>query len=82
MDEPVWPNGKAIGRWKADLGSNLLRLFFLFKSCGPCGHCLVTLSLTRQFCVFQTVDQTSTCDLTTRVSPYYLSFAADRGLTV
>ena len=34
MDEPVWPNGKAIGRWKADLGSNLLRLSFLFKSCG------------------------------------------------
>ena len=29
-----------------DLGSNLLRLSFLFKKVVVCGHCLVTLSLT------------------------------------
>ena len=41
--EPVWPSGKA-GKQK-DLNSNLLRLSFLFKSCGLYRHCLVTLSL-------------------------------------
>ena len=30
--EPVWPGDKSLG-WKA-LGSNPLRLSFLFKSCG------------------------------------------------
>ena len=30
--EPVWRSGKALG-W-LDLGSNLLRLSFVFKSCG------------------------------------------------
>ena len=30
--EPVWPSGKA-GKQR-DLGSNLLRLSFLFKNCG------------------------------------------------
>ena len=42
--EPVWPSGKA-GKQK-DLGSNLLRLSFLFKSVVVCGNCLVTLSFT------------------------------------
>ena len=32
--EPVWPSGKAVGGKQRDLGSNLLRLSFLFKSCG------------------------------------------------
>ena len=40
--EPVWPSGKA-GKQK-DLGSNLLRLSFLFKSSGL--WTLVTLPLT------------------------------------
>ena len=30
LDEPVWPSGK-----QRDLGSNPLRLSFLFESCGP-----------------------------------------------
>ena len=35
--EPVWPSGKALGWYSGkqrDLGSNPLRLSFLFKSCG------------------------------------------------
>ena len=39
----------AVRRWAGEqrgLGSNPLRLSFLFKSCVVCGHCLVTVSLT------------------------------------
>ena len=32
VSDPVWPSGK-VGK-QMDLGSNLLRLSFLFKSCG------------------------------------------------
>ena len=32
LREPVWPSGKALHVW--GLGSNPLRLAFLFKSCG------------------------------------------------
>ena len=44
--ELVWHSGKALAGKQRDVGSNPLRLSFLFKGVVVCGHCLLTSSLT------------------------------------